>query len=240
VALYFLGVNELLLLFGGGVLVMLLENARRIWAARSRLSASILPFLPADSHFWAQAAQTASGLSTFNLWNLFLTFLKIGSVLYGSGYVLLAFLRGDFVERLGWLTDQQLLDAVAIGQLTPGPFFTTATFIGYILGGVPGGLVATLGIFLPAFVFVAVSGPFIPRLRRSPWTASLLDGVNVAALALVAAVAWQLGRGAIVDVWTALIAVLSAILLIRFRVNSMWLILGGAAFGFVLWAIGVL
>jgi chromate transporter len=240
VVLYLLGVNELLLLFGGGVLVMILESVRRIWASRARLNSSIWPFLPAHSHFWGQAAQTASGLATFDLWTLFLSFLKIGSVLYGSGYVLLAFLRGDFVERLGWLTDRQLLDAVAIGQLTPGPFFTTATFIGYILGGFAGGLVATLGIFVPAFVFVAISGPFIPRLRRSPWSASLLDGVNVAALGLMAAVSWQLGRGAIVDVWTVVIAVLSAILLIRFRVNSMWLILGGAALGYLLSAFGVI
>ena len=229
-ALYLLGVNELLLLFGGGVLVMLWENARRLVEGRKRIY-SLLPFLMPDGSMWVQAAQ---GLATFNLWALFLTFLKIGSVLYGSGYVLLAFLRGDFVERLGWLTDQQLLDAVAIGQLTPGPFFTTATFIGYVLGGAAGAVVATVGIFLPAFIFVALSNPLIPRLRRSPWTAALLDGVNVAALGLMAAVGWELGRGAIVDVWTALIALASALLLIRFRVNSVWLVVGGASLGYAL------
>src|SRR6185503_7132193 len=123
----------------------------------------------------------------------------IGSVLYGSGYVLLAFLRADFVIRLGWLTDQQLIDAVAVGQVTPGPVFTTATFIGYLLGGVPGALIATLGIFLPAFFFVAISGPLIPRLRQSRLAGALLDGVNVASLALMAAVTFQIASAALVD-----------------------------------------
>jgi chromate transporter len=233
VALYFLGVNELLILFGGGLLVMLLGNAGRIWSGRARLS-SFLPLLPADGSFWAQAAQSATGLAGFNLWTLFLTFLKIGAVLYGSGYVLIAFMRGDFVERLGWLTDRQLLDAVSIGQITPGPLFTTATFVGYILGGVAGGLVATLGIFLPAFVFVAISGPWVTRMRRSPWTSFLLDGLNVVALGLMAAVGWVLGRESLVDLWTATFAIIAFVLLVRFRVNSMWLVLGGAVFGYAL------
>jgi chromate transporter len=166
-----------------------------------------------------------------SLTTLFLTFLKIGAVLYGSGYVLLAFLRNDFVERLGWLTDQQLLDAVAIGQMTPGPVFTTATFVGYLVAGVPGAVLATVGIFLPAFVFVALLHPLVPRLRRSPWTAALLDGVNVAAMGLMAAVTWLLGRDAIVDPLTATIALATAVLLIRFRVNSAWLVLAGALVG---------
>ena len=119
--------------------------------------------------------------------------------LYGSGYVLLAFLRNDLVVNLGWLTDQQLLDAVAIGQFTPGPVFTTATFVGYLVAGLPGAIVATLGIFLPAFCFVAVLNRMVPAMRRSPWSAALLDGVNVAALGLMACVAWQLGRAAIFD-----------------------------------------
>jgi chromate transporter len=162
---------------------------------------------------------------------LFLTFLKIGSVLYGSGYVLLAFLRSDFVLRLGWLTDQQLLDAIAIGQVTPGPVFTTATFIGYLIGGTSGALLATLGIFLPSFLFVAISNPLIPRIRRSPWVSSLLDGVNVASLGLMAAVTWQLGRASLTDLLTVLIAVASLVLLTRFKINSTWLIAGGACMG---------
>jgi chromate transporter len=154
-------------------------------------------------------------------------------VLFGSGYVLLAFLRADLVERLGWLTERQLLDAVAVGQVTPGPLFTTATFIGYLLGGTPGAIVATVGIFLPAFIFVALSGPLVPRLRRSPTAGAVLDGVNVASLALMAVVTWQLGRAALVDPLTIALTVVSAILLLRFRVNSAWLVLGGALVGVI-------
>ena len=152
-------------------------------------------------------------------------------MLYGSGYVLLAFLRNDFVNHLGWLTNQQLLDAVAVGQFTPGPVFTTATFIGYLVGGFSGAALATLGIFLPAFVFVALSVPILPHLRRSPWTAAALDGVNVAAVGLMAGVAWELARAAMVDWFTALLAAVAAIVLIRFRVNSAWLVLGGGIAG---------
>jgi chromate transporter len=168
-----------------------------------------------------------------SLMTLFLTFLKIGAVLYGSGYVLLAFLRNDLVERLGWLTDQQLLDAVAVGQMTPGPVFTTATFVGYLVAGVPGAILATVGIFLPAFVFVALLHPLVPRLRRYSWTAAMLDGVNVAAVGLMAAVTWLLGREAIVDPLTAAITVAAAFLLIRVHVNSAWLVLAGAIVGLV-------
>jgi chromate transporter len=162
---------------------------------------------------------------------LFLTFLKIGALLYGGGYVLLAFARSDFVERLGWLTTQQLLDAVAIGQVTPGPLFTTATFIGYVVAGTPGAVLSTVGIFLPSFIFVLISSPFIPRLRRSPLLSGFLDGVNVAALGLMAAVTLELARSAVVDGVTAGLAALAGALLIRYRINSTWLILGGAAVG---------
>jgi chromate transporter len=162
---------------------------------------------------------------------LFLIFLKIGSVLYGSGYVLLAFLRSDFVERLGWLNQAQLLDAVAVGQVTPGPVFTTATFIGYILGGPVAAIVATAGIFLPAFFFVAISGPLIPRIRRSPAAGAFLDGVNVASLALMIVVTWELARSAIIDPLTILLAIAAGVALIRFKINSAWLVAFGAAAG---------
>jgi chromate transporter len=167
----------------------------------------------------------------FSLVGLFLFFLKVGAVLYGSGYVLLAFLRADLVERWHWLTEAQLLDAVAVGQLTPGPVFTTATFVGYLLGGVAGAAVATLGIFLPAFLFVAASGPLVPRFRRSRLAAAFLDGVNVASLALMAVVTAYLGRSALLDVPTVLLALASATLLLRFRMNSAWLVLFGALVG---------
>ncbi|MFZ3210937.1 MAG: chromate efflux transporter [Terriglobales bacterium] len=180
------------------------------------------------------AAASRPDVVPFGLSRLFITFLKIGSVLFGSGYVLLAFLRSDFVDRLHWLTEKQLLDAVAVGQVTPGPVFTTATFIGYIVGGTPGAAVATVAVFLPAFILVAASGPLIPRIRRSAIAGAFLDGVIVGSLALIGVVAWQLGRAAIVDFTTLAIALVSAILLFRFRVNSAWLVIGAALVGWAL------
>jgi len=169
-----------------------------------------------------------------SLWPIFLIFAKIGSVLFGSGYVLLAFLRADLVEHHHWLTQRQLLDAVAVGQVTPGPVFTTATFIGYILHGASGALAATVGIFLPAFFFVAISAPMMPRLRRSPIAGAILDGINVASLALMAWVTWQLARSAILDWLTLGLALVSAVLLFRFNgLNSAWLVLGAGLLGIV-------
>jgi chromate transporter len=175
----------------------------------------------------------AAATAPFGLWPLFTFFLKVGSVLFGSGYVLLAFLRSGLVVERGWLTEPQLLDAVAVGQVTPGPVFTTATFIGYLLAGGGGAAVATIGIFLPGFVLVALSGPLVPRLRRSPTAGAILDGVNVASLALMAIVTVQLARAALVDPLTVVIASASAVLLFRFGVNSAWLVLGGAAVGLI-------
>ena len=229
-ALYLLGVNVIVVLFGGALLVMLVENARRI--RTQRLAASGLIPLP-GTKIAAVFGVTAGAVVAYSGLRLFLTFLKIGAVLYGSGYVLLAFLRNDFVNRLGWLTNQQLLDAVAVGQFTPGPVFTTATFIGYVVGGFSGALLATLGIFLPAFLFVALSVPVLPHLRRSPWTAAALDGVNVAAVGLMAGVTWEIGRAALVDWFTAALAIIAAAILIRFKVNSAWLVLGGGIAGIV-------
>ncbi|MBM2842228.1 MAG: chromate transporter, chromate ion transporter family, partial [Anaerolineales bacterium] len=157
--------------------------------------------------------------------------LKIGAVLYGSGYVLFAFLNADFVDRLGWITQQQLVDAIAIGQVTPGPLFTSATFIGYLLAGTPGALLATVAMFLPAFAFVALAGPLIPRLQASPWTRSFLDGVVAASLGLMASVTLDLGRAALTDPATILTGAAALFLLLRFKVNSSWLIVGGAIVG---------
>jgi chromate transporter len=177
------------------------------------------------------AAQAAGAVTAPAPWAVFGVFARIGAVLFGSGYVLLAFLRADLVERLGWLTERQLLDAVAVGQVTPGPVFTTATFIGYLLGGTTGAAAATLGIFLPAFAFVALSGPLVPRIRRSPTAGAVLDGVNVASLALMAVVTAQLARAALVDPLTIAVAAASALLLVRWRVGSAWLVLCGAGIG---------
>ncbi|HXU87466.1 MAG TPA: chromate efflux transporter [Methylomirabilota bacterium] len=220
VALSALGVHELLVLLGAGVAVAMARRLGRRHASPLALLATSL------------ATPAAGGVAAaVSLTTLALTFLKIGAVLYGSGYVLLAFLRRDFVDRLGWLSDRQLLDAVAIGQFTPGPVFTTATFIGYVLAGWTGGLLATLAIFLPSFVFVALSHPFVPKIRSSPATGAFLDGVNVAALGLMITVTWELARTAIVDVPTALLAAGAAVALLVFRVNSAWLVAGGAAVG---------
>jgi chromate transporter len=222
--LTFLRVNEIALLGLGGVAYALAESVRR-GGGRGRLHGWGLPL----AALGLPAAGAAA--SSFSLSGLFFTFLKIGSVLYGSGYVLLAFMRADFVERLGWLTDQQLIDAIAVGQVTPGPVFTTATFVGYVLGGMPGGVAATLGIFLPSFVFVALLHRLIPKLRESVWLGRLLDGVNVASLALMAAVTLQLGRASLVDLMSVALALASAALVFRTRINTTWIVLGGALVG---------
>ena len=163
---------------------------------------------------------------------LFVTMLKIGSVLYGSGYVLLAFLQSNYVEHYAVLTSQQLLDAVIVGHFTPGPVFTTATFVGYLISGHEGAVLATVGIFLPAFVFVAIISPWASKLRRNPWLSGMLDGVNAASCGLMAAVTWQLSQTAIIDLWTVLLAAVALFVLLRFQINSVWLVLSGASIGF--------
>lgn len=224
-ALYLLGLNPILLLFGGASAVLVARRVPRWWATAGRAFALVALAAP------PLGVHAAATPAPYGLGGLFLTFLKIGSVVYGSGYVLLAFLRTDFVDRLHWLTDQQLLDAVAVGQFTPGPVFTTATFIGYLAGGVPGAVAATVGIFLPSFVFVAAAYPVLGWLRRSAWTGTLLDGVNVAALGLMAAVSWELGRATLTDAFSAALGAGALVVLVRFRINSAWLIVGGALTG---------
>ena len=240
VALSFLGVNALLILAATGTTVacahaFLGGRKKHGWEGHGtfllllrsvRLKLTKLLSIAGTGTAAAAAPSLAPGM-----WALFLVFLKIGSVVFGSGYVLLAFLRTDLVVHRAWVTDAQLVDAVAIGQVTPGPVFTTATFLGYLLRGPVGAAVATIGIFLPAFLLVAVSGPLVPYIRRSATAGAFLDGVNVASLALMAAVSYQLGRAAIVDWLTVGLAIAGAILLLRFRINSAWLVLGGALVG---------
>jgi chromate transporter len=193
---------------------------------------SSLAAIPTAKSLLALAAPLSAAIP-IGLWGLFLIFLKFGAVIFGSGYVLLAFLQADLVSRLHWLTQAQLLDAVAVGQITLGPVFSTATFIGYLLGGIPGGLVATVGIFLPGFLFVAASRPLIPRIRGSKLAGGFLDGINVGAVALMIAVTLQLSRAAVIDFITGGIAAFSAVILIFLRINSVWLIFAGALIGFV-------
>ena len=209
----FAGVNVLIVLLGTGAFVALARWLDDHWRSLRKPVA-----LPA--------------VVPFGLAPLFWFFLKVGATLVGSGYVLLAYLRADLVQSYGWLTEGRLLDAIAVGQVTPGPVFTTATFIGYLLGGIPGAAVATVGIFLPSFFYVGFSAPLLPRLRRSVVASAFLDGINVGALALMIVITWQLGQAALVDIPTALLAVASAALLLALRVNSTWLILGGAVVGF--------
>ncbi len=233
VALAFAQVNVIVLLFGAGAILASIQIAKgsgrenqsaagglTLISVRRGARAGLARIFP-----WLGAGGAAAAVP--GMWPLFLVFIKIGSIVFGSGYVLLAFLRADLVVHRAWVTDAQLVDAVAIGQVTPGPVFTTATFLGYLLRGPAGALVATVGIFLPAFVLVAISGPLVPLIRRSAAAGAFLDGVNVASLALMAAVSYQLGRSAIVDWLTIVLAVASAVLLLRFRINSAWLVLGG-------------
>lgn len=228
ILLGFAGINELVILAAGGAAAILAARIRD----RKRMAGRLFSF-----HLWpftlAVAAPGAGAAFPFGLMRLFLFFLKVGSVLFGSGYVLLAFIRADLVQRWQWLSESQLLDAIAVGQVTPGPVFTTATFIGYLLGGFSGALAATAGIFLPAFIFVALSGPVVPRIRRSATAAAFLDGVVAASLSLMAVVTVQLARGSLVDLFSILLTLGSAMLLIRFRLNSAWLVLAGALAGWI-------
>ncbi|HEY2106896.1 MAG TPA: chromate efflux transporter [Candidatus Binataceae bacterium] len=226
-----LGLNVLIVLFGAGAITAVASRVNR--PRSERALAAIAAVKWRGSLGVLKAAAIAVPAAAFSLTGLFLFFLKVGAVLYGSGYVLLAFLQADLVDRLHWLTQSQLLDAIAIGQVTPGPVFTTATFIGYLLGGTIGAVVATVGIFLPSFVFVAASRPLIPRIRRSPVAGAFLDGVNVGALALMGAVTLQLSRAALVDLPTVLIGATSAVLLLYSRINSAWLILAAGLTGLV-------
>jgi chromate transporter len=220
------GASELLVLLAGGLTYSLSG-----WSERRSVSDA-----RNQGAFLLGATPTVAAVVTPAVSNtgILLVFAKIGSVLFGSGYVLLAFLRADLVQSRHWLTEGQLLDAVAVGQVTPGPVFTTATFVGYLLHGTAGAVAATVGIFAPAFVFVALSGPLVPRLRRSPRAARFLDGLNVASLALMAVVTWSLARTALVDSWAVALMLVSAGLLLRYKVNSAWLVLGGGVLGNVI------
>jgi chromate transporter len=222
------GMNELLVLLTAGA-VGALAGAWRSGAAAAALSVLGAAGPGTLAAFGSALDRTVP----YSSWTMFGVFAKIGAVLFGSGYVLIAFLRTDFVERLGWLSEQQLLDAIAVGQITPGPLFTTATFIGYLLGGPAGAAVATIGIFLPAFVFVAISGPIVPRIRRSPVAGAALDGVNVASLALIVVVSWQLGLATLVAPFPSMIFVVSLVLLMWSTINTSWLIAAGALLGWL-------
>jgi chromate transporter len=214
--------------------IALLIGAGVAWIVTERFGSKEGAATSAGGFLAQSGAAAVAGVSLPTVAGVFLYFLKVGAVLFGSGYVLLALLRADLVERLHWLTENQLLDAIAVSQGTPGPFFTVATFVGYIISGWKGAVVATLGMFLPAFAFVAITAKFLPKLRKSPMASAFLDGVNAAAVALMAFVGWQFARGTLLSIPAAAIAVIALVLLLRFRVNSAWLVLGGAMTGILL------
>jgi len=222
--LYFRGVSIEIILLGTVALAAGVAYSRH----RKAQVSAIAPLLGVAA---APAVASAAGAVPFGLTRMFLTFLKIGAISYGSGYVLLAFLHADFVTRLHWLTEKQLLDSIAAGQVTPGPVFASATFIGYLTGGFRGAILATLGVFLPSFVFVAAIFPLVPRLKRSAAARTFLNGINASTMGLMAAVTWQLGRGAIIDAFTAVEGILALLILLRFRINAGWLIVAGIAAG---------
>lgn len=217
--------NEVLVIFGGGVLAILLQflpaESKKIY-----LLSLFFPIFPQgiSLHTLTQNAQD-------NLAKIFLFFLKTGSLIFGSGMVLFAFIQTDIVDRYGWLTQKQLIDAIAVGQMTPGPVMSSAAFIGYLLAGWKGALVSTLGIFLPSFFIVAAIGPFIPRMRESKVLQAFLRGVNAAVLALMISICLTIFKNAITDVWTFLIMAVAFILLLRFKLDSIWLILAGVLLG---------
>jgi len=220
-----LGAPILVLLIGAGLLWIFIREGARVANARNP-SPLVLGII-------GPAAANSIGMAA-----LFLYFLKIGAILFGSGYVLLAVLRADLVLRLHWLTDAQLLDAIAVSQATPGPFFTVSTFIGYLLNGWKGAALATAGMFLPAFIYVAATARFLPALRKSPIAGAFLDGVNAAAVALMGFVGYQFARAALLNLPVIAIAVLTAFLLFRYKINSTWLVLGGAVLGILLHTLG--
>jgi chromate transporter len=259
-AAFFLGLNPIAILFGGGILGMVVKSGsdfhrpggtRVVAGMFASMFASMFPGLGSRSPrpatwatllrsfavFGAASAATAPVAAKVSLGRIALFFLKVGAVLYGGGYVLLAFLDQGLVRQHAWLTQQQLLDSVAIGQFTPGPVLSTATFIGYLLGGAPGAAVATVAIFLPSFFYVALLAPVLFKLRRSPWMAAFLDSVNVCAIALMAGVTVRLAQDAL-RAWPAwVIAAVAAAVLLRWKLSPAWVVLGGGVAGLALAAL---
>jgi chromate transporter len=233
-ALLVAGIGEIWALLAGGVLGMLgLVGIRRIRASGARWMLLVSPWLPGSPEASETTAATLPGVFFF--------FLKVGAILYGSGYVLVAFLEGSVVGDYGWMTQQQLLDAIAAGQFTPGPVLTTSTFIGFVVMAeqglqmsLAGAAVATLGIFLPSFIFVALLNPIVPRLRDSVWSASFLDAVNVSAVALMAVVSAELGLATLTSISNGIVFILAVIATFAFRLSSVYVVLGGGLIGYLL------
>jgi chromate transporter len=219
------GASPLIVLIGAGVLWALLGEGAKLVRGKAAVAGLL-------------GTGAAGATTMIGVLPVFLYFLKVGAVLVGSGYVLLAVLRADLVVKMHCLSDAQLLDAIAVSQATPGPFFTVATFIGYLVGGWKGAVLATVGMFFPAFVYVGLTAGFLPKLRKSAVASTFLDGVNAAAVALMAVVGWQFARAAIVNVPAIVLMIVSAALVFRYKVNSAWLVVGGAIVGIALRGFG--
>jgi chromate transporter len=228
----FLDVNEVIVIFGSGLLAVLISEGPRIIKKSTPLMAMVPFFTNSTSIKLAQVA--ADNV----LMKLFLFFLKTGSLIFGSGMVLFAFIQEDIVERYGWLTQQQLIDAIAVGQMTPGPVTSTSAFIGYLIAGFPGAVVSSIGNFLPSFLIVAAVGPLIPKMRQSKPLQALLRGINAAVIALMISICLTIAQNAVVDVWTLLVVVASGLILFFYRMDSIWLVLGGAAVGLLRFFLG--
>ena len=223
-----IGMDEALILLAAGVAGILVHFIPK-WISHKQLPVVLfLPFVSFARHF----SELWSGLDD-RLVQLGLFFLKVGSLLFGSGMVLFAFIQKDVVSGYGWLTQQQLIDAIAVGQMTPGPVSSSATFIGYLVSGWQGAIVATIAMFLPSFIIVAATGPLIPRLRRSPLAQAFLRGVNVAVVALILSVSLALFKSAFIDPWTVIIGVVGLFALLFLRIDTFWLIVVGAVLGLV-------
>jgi chromate transporter len=239
--LVFFGQNEVIALLLGGSLGMIWLRLSDKGNPPPEETAAIMAAGLTTSAALKATAATGATVASVPLWQLGWFFLKVGSVLFGSGYVLVAFLEGGLVREQGWLTKAQLLDAIAIGQFTPGPVLSTSTFIGYLIAGFPGAVVATVAIFLPSFLFVVLLNPLVPRLRASKWASAFLDAVNVSSVALMGVVTLNLSQTTLIkpagafsiDWLSALIAISAAVLAIRFQINAAWLVLGGALIGWL-------
>lgn len=233
VILNLVGIDEILLLLASGFVGLL-------WNYRNKLRQTFAASIALLSFFNLQLVTPSEPTAaTASLLGLGLFFLKVGSVLYGSGYVLIAFLQGGLVDARHWLTQQQLFDAIAVGQFTPGPVLSTATLIGYLILGIPGASIATLGIFLPSFVFVLIINPVIPKLRKSPLTSGFLDGVNAASLGLMLAVTIELGMTALSGVGSWLIFLIAALVVVLWNVNAAWIVIGSAILGLLFSFLGL-
>ena len=229
-ALYLFGVEEMILLFAGAAVILLVKGGRKLFRMGAA-SLLCIPFLFNLSLL--RLSPLLNTITSFSNATLFLTSLKIGSLMFGTGYVLIAFAKSEFITNLGWINNTQLIDAIAVGQALPGPLSKSITFIGYLMGGIPSAFIATVGFFLPSFILVALLSKIVILARNTWWAAAFIDGVNVASLGLMAGAMVIIARTAIVDIFSALLTLASLLLIFKYKVSSHWIILGGGLLGII-------